>query len=615
MTIRGVLPRAFLASSVGLALLLALPATAQAHALLIRSQPNQGAVVPREPPVIHLWFSEALNASLSKAIVWNARRQVVDLGDDRVTGKYELTISLRAHLPDGTYLVIWTSVSAQDGHVLKSAFLFSIGHRGPAPPAPGLSGSGTQNFPPDAVGALSLAARAVELLAEALWLGLALVMAAVIRRQAQTVAARDFRMRAFARAALLLPVTLAALVLSRCVTIAVQAYLVTGSWSSAFSGTTLNGLLLQTQYGHAWLGLQAITLLGLVVATAMLTAGRRKHGAAVAVKEGNDHPKGGSPRPSNLACNWMPLALLVLACTVGFLTASSGHAATVNLAHTGTGVWTAPVALDWLHVLATGIWTGGICAISLVLIPTLLTSGRAALIPFLDALDRFSPYAYAAVLTLFLTGGFSGVVHIPSWDAFFTSIYGRTLIVKMSLILFMILISAFTVGFVRPRMRRAIAKASGTSDLRLGYLQAMLVRWLRLGAVLTACVFAATAVLNAYPVPLTFGAHAGPFVLTRHVSGAQVSFGVTPGKAGPDTFTVNLKRNGRPVPLASVAIVQTMLDMNMGTQYLTLNQAAPGRFIASGQIAMGGHWEFLLQIRLPRVNHFILLPFKVLVSA
>lgn len=590
--------------------------SASAHALLIRSQPNQGAVVPREPPVIHLWFSENLNSSLSKAIVWNRQRQEVDLKNDTVSHSRELTISLRPHLADGTYLVLWTSVSSQDGHVLKGAYLFSIGHRGP-PPAPSLTGSGNQRFPPDLGETTSLIARAIELAGSALWLGLALFLTLTIPTSSAAPASVSLAASAFRRALRLMPVTLAVLFLARMAGLIIQANTLAGDWGSTFRASTFHGLLLQTEYGHLWMGMQALVVIGLLVSVLALRRNPVTHEISQAT------PISAPPREQTVFSFVLPLprlysqpqspaaALLALALVEAFLLAASGHAASVNLAHTGTGIFTLPVALDWLHLLATGIWVGGIFAVALVLIPAFKSSAAFSLSPFLDTLDRFSPFAYASVIVLVLTGGFNGKVHVPSWTAFFDAVYGRALIVKILLVGLMIIISAFTVGIVRPRLRRMLRQnPQGGSDRGpIAYLQAVLVRWLRIGAVLGAVVFLATAVLNAYPVPVTFGAPSGPFAISGRSGSLEATLKLDPGKAGPNTFIVHLRQHGKLIRLAEVRIIETMLDMNMGTQYLILNEKGRGTFKGSGQVAMGGHWQFELLVRLHsslKLRHILL---------
>ncbi len=324
----------------------------------------------------------------------------------------------------------------------------------------------------------------------------------------------------------------------------------------------------------------------------------------------------------NVAMASSGAALLALALIQLYLLAASGHAATVNLVQTGTGILTIPVFIDWLHVVATGVWAGGIMSITLALIPALKRCGGTALGPFLDTLDRFSPFAYASVVVLAATGGFNGKVHVPSWEAFFNAVYGRTLIVKIVLVLLMIVISAFTVGIIRPKLRdrlrgersetegelparhrRGERSGSGHAQEVVGDLEAVLIRWLRISALLAGLVFIATAVLNTYPVPITFGATSGPFVLSGRSGNLSLKLKLHPGRAGPNRFTVILRKSGRPVRSANVNIIETMTDMNMGTQFIVLHRVRAGVFQAMGQVAMGGHWQFDIQVRLPSSNH------------
>lgn len=613
--------KALLGAAVVVCVLVSLTGIADAHALLLRSDPVQDSVLAHEPAAIHLWFSEDLNTSLSKAIVWNAQRHQVDLRDDTITHNRELTVSLQPRLAAGTYLVLWTSVSAQDGHVLKGAFLFSIGHRGPAPAIPSLSGGANgQSFPPDLMQLIGLMSRTLELASSALWLGLALFLVAVLPATSTTSAARALESSASRLASQLMPAALTALFISRLATLVIQANtLASGDWSATFSATTIRGLVLQTEYGHIWIAMQGLVLVGLVVSlVAILSRSRKSAGSEVDLRESaaGEHSRaaaGPFPRLS-----WNPVSLsgiqLLLALGASYLLAASGHAATVNLSGTGTGVLTPPVAFDWLHVVATGLWVGGIFAVSVALVPAFIRVGRTSVAPFLDTLDRFSPFAYGSVAVLAITGGFNAKVHVPSWGAFFDSVYGRSLILKMLLVLIMIVISGFTVFFVRPRLRRGTATGPGEDRRTTGFLQAVLLRWLRIEALLGIGVFAATAMLNAYPVPITFGASTGPITMTHYSQGLTVTLKLNPGKAGLNTFTVLLKQGRKPVPLADVRVLETMLDMPMGTQFVLLTQTGPGTFKGPGDVGMGGHWDYLVQIRLPSKLNLIYNDFRAIVG-
>jgi copper transport protein len=627
-----------LAILVSVGLVLFLPSVAQAHALLVGATPPQDAVVKHEPAQIHLWFSEDLNPALSRVIVWDVHRHEVDLRNDTITGNRELTVSLRPGLPAGTYLVLWTSVSSEDGHVLKGAYLFSIGHRGPAPAISGLSsGSSGPSFPPDLVGLIGILARWIQLATAAIWLGLALFAAIVLPVPDDVdTAAKTLGEAATRRTLSLLPMTLTVLFLATAIELIIQANtLAGGNMSATFSGATFNGLLLQTDYGHLQLAQQALVLVAFVLSIGIWrlsllpipTPSRGRGSVHPRSQEKNRSlpGKGQSESEGKLAQNHVRLLSVIipwpramlsngtarelmvsLAAASAYVIAASGHASTVNLAHTGTGVLTVPVLLDWVHVLASGIWAGGIIVIAIALIPALrsLPASQQGL-PLADTLDRFSPLAYASVAALILTGAFNGKVHIPSWYALFNSIYGRTLVVKMALVLAMLAISAFTVYIVRPRLRRALAVRPQNAETRFvaGFLQRMLTRWLQISALCASGVFLATAVMNAYPVPATIGASTGPITLIDHHGAMTITLKLSPGRAGLNTFTILLRRHGKPVPLADERVLETMLDMNMGTQYIVTRQKAPGVFVGQGDVSMGGQWQFEVITRLPNTTN------------
>ncbi len=110
------------------AVLFLLPASTSAHAELSRSQPGQGAALGSAPSKLELWFTEDLTPSGSSAKVYDAQRQEVDEGTYTVdpNDATHLIVPLKP-LQDGTYTVAWTSISSDDGHVIRGTFTFTVG--------------------------------------------------------------------------------------------------------------------------------------------------------------------------------------------------------------------------------------------------------------------------------------------------------------------------------------------------------------------------------------------------------------------------------------------------------------------------------------------------------
>lgn len=547
-----------------LAVALSAPSVALAHALLVRSDPAADALLPHSPTRVHLWFSEDLNGAASQIVVWDRYRHVENVGHASIVSGQprQMEVPLKP-LHAGSYLVLWTSVSAQDGHVLRGSYLFSVKRRGPGPAAPsGESGAATQG-PPDLPTGTGIVGHWTELLASVAWLGAAAFSALIVSGAAVGLGPDTARAEARRRRYLILG-SLIVLVVSSVAVIGVLAYdLANGDWATLLTRANLSSLFAQ-QYGQLWLVRQAIVV-GAIVLVTLNVGGRRPGSAAIQ---------------------------LALAVVYMYVFAASGHAASSNVGDVANShIFSVAVGLDWLHFLVDGLWFGGQIYIVAVLIPALrlrgnpITHGPA----FLRALNRFSPVAYLSVAVYAVTGLFAAKIHIPSWYAYFHSVYGWALTVKMALIGLMMLTSAYTVFVVRPHLGRVLDGA------RLRHL----LGWLRVNPVLGAGVLLATSVMFSYPVP--FGlAPPGPSAYAVQSSGLHATLTIAPDHSGPNRITVLLKDlHGRPVRLAHVSVLTTMLDMVMGTGLASLHEAAPGRFTGTTDLGMGGNWRLQLLVYQP----------------
>jgi copper transport protein len=157
---------------------------------------------------------------------------------------------------------------------------------------------------------------------------------------------------------------------------------------------------------------------------------------------------------------WVAGALVLLA--------AGGHAAGVDPAWYGIG-------LDAIHLLAAGLWAGGIAALALVHPPGGWRSTEARLL-----LARFTPVALAAFGTTVVAGGLEAITQLGSISALFDTAYGRVLLVKMALVALMLPLSAMAWRLKRPHLRIEASLAVG--------------------------VVAAAALLSSFPTPPTAAA-------------------------------------------------------------------------------------------------------------
>jgi copper transport protein len=157
---------------------------------------------------------------------------------------------------------------------------------------------------------------------------------------------------------------------------------------------------------------------------------------------------------------WIAGALVMLA--------AGGHAAAVDPAWYGIG-------LDAIHLLAAGLWAGGIAALALVHPPGGWRSSEARLL-----LTRFTPVALTAFGVTVVAGGLEAITQLGSIQALFGTAYGRVLLVKMALVALMLPLSAMAWRLKRPHLRIEAALAVG--------------------------VVAAAALLSSFPTPPTAAA-------------------------------------------------------------------------------------------------------------
>jgi putative copper resistance protein D len=121
---------------------------------------------------------------------------------------------------------------------------------------------------------------------------------------------------------------------------------------------------------------------------------------------------------------WQPArpARVVVLAVVGLTTSLTGHAA-------DRGDLSLAALLDWVHVVASGAWIGGLLGLA----------GLARRDPaWLDRLGevprRFSRLASVCLLGVFLSGSYAVWLHLPAASALWSTAWGRVLALKLVLV-------------------------------------------------------------------------------------------------------------------------------------------------------------------------------------
>jgi putative copper export protein/mono/diheme cytochrome c family protein len=148
-------------------------------------------------------------------------------------------------------------------------------------------------------------------------------------------------------------------------------------------------------------------------------------------------------------------AALLAACLLGGL-AWAGHGAS-----TLGAVGDVQLAGDVLHLVASGVWLGGLLPFAVTLVAA-RRQGLGGLVLARSATTRFSMLALAGVVVLFCTGIVNTYVLAGSVPALLGTPYGRLLIVKIALFAAMVCVAAIN----RRRLTPALVKASDAIGAR-----------------------------------------------------------------------------------------------------------------------------------------------------
>jgi putative copper resistance protein D len=193
-----------------------------------------------------------------------------------------------------------------------------------------------------------------------------------------------------------------------------QAAAMAGSPAAAADVATVSAVLLETRFGRVWCW---HLLLAAILVLACL--GRQL---------------------------WRPVVLLLslgLLASLGWV----GHAAMddglARIAHelNQTG-----------HLLAAGLWLGGLVPLAWIIRQTRRQPGNFAISLARDALRNFSHMGYVAVALIALTGAINTSLLVGSLDAMFDTPYGWLLAIKILLFLAMVVVALINRLCLAPRI-------------------------------------------------------------------------------------------------------------------------------------------------------------------
>lgn len=519
-----------------------------AHANLIRSNPPANTSLATSPTEIRMWFTEPLEEQYNRLVLRDTRGNVISTppAQNDPLDPMQMYV-IPGELPQGLYTVSWRVVSTADGHPTQGSFAFGVGT------AVTFEDISVVEEP---VPADSAAVRWLNVLTMALGvgsLGFYLFVWSPAVTGTNSVLERRLIGMAWIGWVLLGIAGVLALLLQVSVSNGVALI-------NAVDGTLLTRIISSTRYGNLWL-IRTALWLGFGLALLFARGDRWFY--------------------------WIAMAL-----GGGILLTNSLYSHASGMPNTQ-----ATVAADWIHLLASTLWIGG-----LVQIVNVLSVGRRgdALLPTPDVsglVNYFSNYARVCVSILVLTGLYASWLHVGSIDGLLTTQYGQALLVK--LILFLPLVGLAAVNLMLTAQRLQAGEVVWVGRLR-GLVSAeilLTVSVLVAVGVMTAIAPARNVLTNraaAPPAPR-------PIVATQTADDLNIQLQITPGWVGSNTFNVTLTdADGNPITDAT-RIRLRFTSGDLGESELRPEHLGNGIYSVIGDnLSITGEWRIRTTVARPQ---------------
>jgi len=582
------------------------PIPALGHSVLENSLPPPNASLESPPRDLLLQFSEPVDTSFSTVVVLaregrQVSGQVVFARDNR-----QVTIPVLA-TERGVYTVRWRVLSAIDGHTTTGFFAFAVGV-----PMAQTTETATTSGPPPAV----VIFRWIGLLAAIALAGIAFFQSNVLQpsiagslapdaSRLALVGDRPLRAVTVIGAWILITSVMIEFILQSLILLDIPLRLLLRTdalWRLLTTTRTGWSLLIQILVAMVFLLpwspggriLKVATLVWSLVVGVVATA------------------LGG---PSTIAS--VHVALLLLVATVYGLfsvlmalilpqipdvripplhwTASLAGGvllAGITLASHAIGSGLIAVMADWIHLVAVAVWTGGLAAL-LILLLVATPADRALLAQILVV--PFSAVAGISLAVIALTGIYAAWIHLPSLQAFSATLYGRTLLVKLLLVLPLVVLGALNRFVIRPRLHTA----------PVFEVQPIVTRFTRLISselALGATVLLVVAVLTITPpARVSMPALAGePLVLAGTAEDLMVRLTINPALPGWNRLTIALRDSrGQSTAIDGRILIRlTKLDEELDRVTIPVTLRKGDEYVLEGgYIGLPGFWEVEVMIR------------------
>jgi copper transport protein len=522
-----------------------------AHANLERADPAPNTALSAPPTVIRLWFTEPLEPNFSHINLRDIDGSIIQTSPSQIDpADPKMMFLTPGSLPDGLYTVSWRAVSTADGHQTIGSFPIAIGE--------GIQltsdfSTSFESIPPDSAFVRWFNLVSMSLVTGGLGFMLFVWQPATPGSQPNV----ERRIRLVVWLGWLILGVSGALALLLQVSLAADVPLL-----SAVGDPALGRIVAGTRYGNLWLTRTALWF-GLALALVFARGDRWFYGVGLGL-------------------------------SFGILLTNSlfSHAA-------GAQDSTPAIAADWLHLIASSLWIGGLIQfIGVIGVARRYMSSSTSVVSTL--VGYFSNFARVTVAILVITGLYATWLQVGSIDGLLTTLYGQSLLIKLILFTPLLGIAGVNLWITHRELKSGnqawIQRLRGLIGAEITLTIAILGA---VGAMTAISPSRSTLAVRAStpPPPLP-----SPIIDTKTVDDLNVRLEITPGWIGKNTFNVTLTDLAdQPVTDASrIRLRFNSISQNVGESELRPEHVTGGLYSTSGDnLSLTGEWRLRITIQRP----------------
>jgi copper transport protein len=517
---------------------------ASAHAQLLSSDPQPGAVLDSTPKHVTLTFNEPVEISLGAIRLFDGTGTSINISAARHPGGDGKIVEIDVpKLSDGSYVVDWRVVSA-DSHPVHAAYTFQVGPDSNL--AAGLLDqiiSSSHTGKPAGIG--------LDVSRSLMTASIAIVFGGLLACGSAVVQFGK-------RQRMLIGIAAAVGSVAGLLALPLEVGYTAGRSLSVISDGSAWRAVFHTSIGLAWV-IRAAALA--VTAVVLLVTGSR-------CRE-----------------RWWQLIAIAGLLVVGTASAYGGHGATGRWHYLG-------VLLTTLHVSAMAVWLGGL----VMIIVSFAQTDR-------DGVQRFSSIALLAVASIVITGTIQAFRQVGSIDALTGTSYGKLLIWKVVAVAAIVAVAVVarksthgSLSLVRP-VAPIPANASVGAAASQGFDRTRLRRAISVEAGLAIAVVIVTSLLMAAnPSEATAAA---PFSATLTSDGYLGTIEVAPGRVGANEVHIFLSSPNSSL-IQPDAVNVTIQDPSRGVDPIKIDvtKAGAGHYISnSATFPYASTWSLVVTAR------------------